>query len=466
MSNSKKEIWFLISDGLGVRNFAYNGLDHFATDLDVNLTYWNNTVFSLESLGLEEVQMATPRNHPLSDVYKKAIKEVELTNFFKITENPVYNTYRFPFTYKGFKSQIKEWLSKGLEFTHKDQKGINSLREKIKDLERGTDYYKSCYKQLSEHKPDLIFNSSQRHITSLAPVLAAQDLNIPTVTFIFSWDNLPKATLVVEADYYFVWSDYMKEQLLFYHPFIKEEQVFVTGTPQFGWHVDSSTILSRDEFFHQFKMDSSKKYICFSGDDVTTSPNDPGYLRDLAMTVRKLNGQGQNLGILFRRCPVDFSDRFDKVEQEFKDVIFPLAPKWTKMGKDWNFILPEKEDLALLSNVCEHSELVINVGSSMVFDFYCHSKPCYFLNYNVEQPLNPNWKIEKVYKYIHFESMPSKQSVGWINQKEDFETVILDSLAGKSIQKDLTRSWFEKINVQPVEETNQRFFSAFDTILN
>jgi hypothetical protein len=38
-------------------------------------------------------------------------------------------------------------------------------------------------------------------------LLAAQQLGIPTATFIFSWDNLPKATMVVETDYY-VWSDH------------------------------------------------------------------------------------------------------------------------------------------------------------------------------------------------------------------------------------------------------------------
>jgi hypothetical protein len=34
-------------------------------------------------------------------------------------------------------------------------------------------------------------------------LLAAQQLGIPTATFIFSWDNLPKATMVVETDYYY-----------------------------------------------------------------------------------------------------------------------------------------------------------------------------------------------------------------------------------------------------------------------
>jgi hypothetical protein len=56
---------------------------------------------------------------------------------------------------------------------------------------------------------------------AVAPLLAAQDLGIPTATFIFSWDNLPKATMVVEANYYFVWSHHMKRELLLYYPNIE-----------------------------------------------------------------------------------------------------------------------------------------------------------------------------------------------------------------------------------------------------
>lgn len=460
-----KKVWFLISDGLGVRNFAYNGISDYALEKGFSLTYWNNTVFSLEDLGLNEVQIESPQNHPLTDVYKKAIKEVELSDFYKRTGNSVYNSYRFPFVYKGIKSQVKEWMAKSLEAFNTSEKGLKSLRRRMKEMERKTDYYERCYQQLKESKPDIIFNSSQRHISSLAPILAAQDLGIPTVTFIFSWDNLPKSTLVVESDYYFVWSEYMKEQLLFYYPFIESSQVHVTGTPQFDWHVQPSFIQSREDFFASYDLDPDKDYICYSGDDVVTSPNDPKYLRDLADAVRELNQRGNNIGILFRRCPVDFSSRFDTVETRYNDVIFPIRPRWKKMGKDWNFILPEKEDLHLLSNVCEHTMGVVNVGSSMVFDFYCHGKPCYFLNYNVEDPINLNWKIEKIYKYIHFESMPSQDSVGWVNDKNDFHSIILENLEKKSIQPKLTKKWFEKITAQPIEKTSDRFMEAFSSIL-
>lgn len=461
-----KKVWFLISDGLGVRNFAYNGIAEEASKFGYDVTYWNNTVFRLSDLNLKEVEITNPKNHLLSDVYKKAIKEIELTQFYKNTGNPVYESYRFPFTYKGYKSQLKEWMSLFLEKRNNSEKGIQKLRSKIKDLERSMPYYQECLEQLKKDKPEVVFNSSQRPITSLAPVLAAQDLGIPTVTFIFSWDNLPKATLVVEADYYFVWSDYMKDQLVYYHPFVKPEQVFVTGTPQFDWHINTDLIKPRQQFFEEHGLDPAKEYICFSGDDVVTSPNDPAYLRDLAESVRELNSEGRNLGVLFRRCPVDFSDRFDQIEKDYSDVIVPLKPRWKKMGIDWNFVLPEKEDLELLTNVGEHSLMVVNVGSSMVFDFYCHDRPCYFLNYDVENPVVLDWTIHKVYKYIHFESMPSSESVGWINDKADFKKVILETLNDESVQSELTKAWFHKINAQPIQETNLRIFEAFDRIID
>ena len=73
-------------------------------------------------------------------------------------------------------------------------------------------------------------------------MLAARDLNIPTAVFIFSWDNLPKGMLVVEADYYFVWSTHMKNELLYYYSNIKESQIRITGSPQFEGHFDDINI--------------------------------------------------------------------------------------------------------------------------------------------------------------------------------------------------------------------------------
>ena len=102
----------------------------------------------------------------------------------------------------------------------------------------------------------------------------------------------------------------MKKEVLKYYPFITEEQIFVTGKPQFEPHYDESLKLTRADFFEAHNLDVNKKYICYSGDDETTSPLDQYYLEDLSNAVRSLNNKGENLGIIYRKCPVDFTSRY------------------------------------------------------------------------------------------------------------------------------------------------------------
>src|SRR5690606_28669792 len=136
--------------------------------------------------------------------------------------------------------------------------------EKLKISERKSVTYKNCKKVLEIEKPDFIFCTNQRPVNSIAPLTAAQDLGIPTGTFIFSWDNLPKATMVVEPDYYFVWSELMRKELLNYYPFISSKNIFISGSPQFEPHFDPQLRMSREQFFEENKLDSEKEYICFS----------------------------------------------------------------------------------------------------------------------------------------------------------------------------------------------------------
>ena len=161
-------------------------------------------------------------------------------------------------------------------------------------MERSTKKYEYCRKQLIEHKPDIVFCTNPRPTQAIASILAAQDLGIPTASFIFSWDNLPKATTLIEPDYYFVWSDYMKNELMLYCPYVHPDQIFVTGTPQFESHFDTSLLQSKEDFFKRYNLKLEKKYICFSGDDVVTSPLDQYYLEDLAISVHELNQKGYN----------------------------------------------------------------------------------------------------------------------------------------------------------------------------
>jgi len=428
------------------------------------VVFWNQTPFDLTELGYNEIKLkGKPR--ALTDLLKRAKINAELDHFEEKFNDPVYQTYKFPSRNDGIKRRIKNAIVSQLSTTYRGEKGLQKLRKRLKDSERKSAFYRECREVLEAEKPDFIFCTNQRPVNAIAPLTAAQDLRIPTGTFIFSWDNLSKATMVVEPDFYFVWSEYMKEDLLNYYPFIDAKDIFITGSPQFEPHFNSELRTSREEFFKENNLDPTREYICYSGDDVTTCPDDAHYLRDVALAVEKLNKAGKdNLGILFRRCPTDFSNRYDKVLSEYKDLIIPVNPKWKKVGDNWNSVLPTKKDIGLQINTILHTRAVINMGSSMVFDFAALEKPCLFLDYDVENKENESWSHVKIYKLVHFRSMPSREDVFWLNNKEEIDSKLKNALKDPSATVEGAKKWFKKINLHPPKKASNRIWEEINKL--
>lgn len=462
-----QKVFILLPDGVGLRNFALTQFNTLGKEMGYEIVYWNNTPFKIKKeLGYDEVVIENNQTNPWTTVYTRARKRCELNVFDKKFKESVYNTYNFPHSYKGLKNAIKSINVDFLVATKSTEKGVDSIREKIKKLERSSAKYDYCKKQLQEYKPDLIFCTNPRPSQAIAPILAAQDLGIPTASFIFSWDNLPKATTLIEPDFYFVWSDYMKKELLQYCPYVKENQVFVTGTPQFESHFDKSLLQTKEIFYKTHNLDLKKEYICFSGDDIVTSPLDQYYLEDLALSVRELNQRGYNLGIIYRKCPVDFTERYDTVLEHYNDVIVSIEPLWRPVGTSWNEIMPTKEDFALQANICEHTAFVGNIASSMVFDFVAHDKSCLFFDYEQPQLQKGIRDIGQNYKYIHFRSMPSQEAALFVNNKEDLTTKVKAILDGEISNVPMGKKWFDVVVGTEPTKASELIWGFINKILN
>ena len=146
-------------------------------------------------------------------------------------------------------------------------------------------------------------------------------------------------------------------------------------------------------------------------------------------------------------------------------MITPLAPIWNSEGTLWNTIVPQREDQALLLNTVKHARLVINLGSSMVFDAAIHNTPCAYINYNPDiTPLKKD--VHRIYKYVHFRSMPTKDAVFWLNSEEDILHKIKDVLETKAIDFIPTENWFKTINQHPCDKASERIWAALDNIMN
>lgn len=295
------------------------------------------------------------------------------------------------------------------------------------------------------NKPDCVFVTHQRPPESLPIVEAAKLAGIRTIAAIFSWDNLPKARLTVKANEFVVWSPYMKQEFLEYYPEIDSKQIKVLGSPQFEYYDDVSFQMTRLDFANHNGLDISKKWICFSGDDVLTSPFDPNYLMDLCKVIQD-RSDGNKYQILVRPAPADTSNRFLPIAEAYPFVKIANLT-WFKAAEKDNWIkrFPLKEDIILLTSTVLHCEAVVNVGSTMALDFFNLKKPAFYINYNsVESNF---WSIETIYQFQHFRSMDGLSPVNWINSKEGWSQMISDLSDGKELYYPDSAKWLERLNV-------------------
>jgi len=445
MGAAPPHILILLPDGVGLRNFAMGDFVTEAARQGLKLTYWNHTSYPVSDLGLDQWPMAPAQLHPFTTVLARARKRCELNQFDRQFGESVYNTYNFPQSYKGIKNALRSLLVDVLTATQSHPKGIRRIRRWIKSSERRSVHYHRCKAQLQALQPNLVFCTNPRASVAIAPILAAQDLGIRTASFIFSWDNLPKATTLIEPDYYVVWSAHMRDELLQYCPYVQPHQIAITGSPQFETHFKTALFQTRQDFLNRYGLDASLRYICFSGDDYTTSPLDPYYLEDTARSVRELRAKGMPVGILFRRCPVDLSARYDEVLAQYADVITPIAPLWKAYGQGWTEVFPEPDDAWLLAQIAEYCDLVVNVASTMVFDFVAHGKPCLFFNYEQPQRHAGIRDIGQNYRYIHFRSMPSPQAALFVDDPNTLTAQLEAILLGQMSNVPDGKRWFERI---------------------
>jgi hypothetical protein len=132
----------------------------------------------------------------------------------------------------------------------------------------------------------------------------------------------------------------------------------------------------------------------------------------------------------------------------------------------WNEVMPTKEDVAMLVNICYHSEFVTNVCSSTVFDFVVHNKPCIYYNYEQPQLKKGIRDIGQNYKYVHFRSMPSQEAAVFCTDKKDLEVLVGKVLNGKVSNVLEGLKWYEIIVGKTPTNASENIWSAINGIIN
>lgn len=361
----------------------------------------------------------------------------------------------------GFRNRAANTIASVFGHSSKSVQRLNSLHQR---LVQHTGYFKEYIALLKHEKPDVVFCSHQRSEIAVPVMLAAHRLGIPTVTFIYSWDNLPKGRMAVYADYYFVWSQHMKDEMKIYYPDVPEDHVLIVGTPQFEHYFNPSILDSREAFFAKNELDLTRPLICFSGDDPSSSLFDQDYLADLAEAMRSIP-ENERPQILFRPNPTETINRYQATLDQYPEIR-TSTPIWYALDKkDWSSVIPTVEDAKLLANVVSHCAMVVNFGSTMALDFAILNKPAIYMRYVPNSWTNSSkWHPELLYHYPHFYHLQQFHPIYWVYQRNDLATLVMNALRKPGELSQEREKWVEFLVQPPLDQASQRCADALKQI--
>lgn len=281
----------------------------------------------------------------------------------------------------------------------------------------GDDCYLALLRQL---KPSLVFNASHVHSNVALPVIhAAQRLGIPTATFIFSWDNLTsQGRIYPPPDYYLVWNESLRRDLLAIYHQIDPARVLVTGTPQFDFHFRSEFAWSREEYCARIGADPARPLVLYSTGMANHIAGEPALIAQTADLLRGMTDLGSPQ-LVVRILPKGPQEVFDQIRATRPDILFPTV--------DWeqNWLTPTIDDAFLLSNTLRHAAVGINIASTISLELCMFDKPTINIGF-LPPGLDPaqDFDFTRYYDFEHYRPIISSGAVQLARTPEELASMI------------------------------------------
>ncbi|WNH11640.1 hypothetical protein [Thalassobellus suaedae] len=460
MQNIKSKLALVITDGVGFRNFILSDFLKFANqsfDEVVILSCLPKEIYN-EHTHLRVIELDVFEERFKTWFFRKAKEIAHLKLHEKgnlgIQDNLKTNDSKLK-TPRGYATRFIYKLT-SLFHSEKNIQQFQKLQNLTFSNHKITKEYKSI---LEKEQFTLLFFTHQRPPYIAPLVYAAQQLKLRTAAFIFSWDNLAsKGRMASNFDYYLVWSDLMKQDLLQFYTSIEQEQIKVVGTPQFVPYAMPNYKIPKVEFIEEFNLNTNLKTICFSCGDISTSKNDELYIEIIATAIVEKSIEPVNF--IVRTSPAEDPIRFQTLVDNFSFIKWNF-PKWKQVRanhqESWSQRIPTIEDIKQLRALLEYSDLNINMLSTMSLDFMLFDKPVInpiFGNVN-----NGLYNDQRFLGYAHIQHLVNSQSSRIVKNKEQLIQAIIAYLNNDT--DSINRKNFIKQQVGvSLEETNKQLVAS------
>lgn len=451
-----KKLGLVITDGVGFRNFILSDFLQYAEDnFDevVILSCLPKEVFK-EHTNLKVIELEV-FEEPFKTWFFRKAKEVAHLKLHQkgnlgIQDNLKTNDSELKTT-RGYATRFIYRLTSLFQSESHIQQ-FQKLQNSTFTQHKVTKTYTSI---LGQEFFSLLFFTHQRPPYIAPLVYAAQQLKLNTVAFIFSWDNLAsKGRMAANFDYYLVWSDLMKQDLLQFYISIKEAQIKVVGTPQFVPYVMAKYKMSKQEFLSEFNLDPHLKTICFSCGDFSTSKNDELYIETIALAM--VEKRIEPVNFIVRTSPAEDPVRFKILVDKFPFIKWHF-PKWKQVRahhqESWSQRIPTLDDVKQLRALLEYSDLNINMLSTMSLDFMLFDKPV--INPIFGNETNGLYDDQRFLGYAHIQHLVDSKASKIVKDQVQLLQAISEYLKNDTDSENRKNFIIQQVGVS-LEATNEQ----------
>ncbi|MCK5211116.1 CDP-glycerol glycerophosphotransferase family protein [Candidatus Parcubacteria bacterium] len=314
-----------------------------------------------------------------------------------------------------------------------------------------------------KHKPNLLFCSSIYSQLDAVMIKAAKRLKVKSISMPKSWDTVGRLFFRAPSDVTILNNEFMKDWVAS-EQLIKENNIKISGFPQFDIYKNKKKYLSKEEFCKKTDLDNKKPIILYASEGLWTHW-DEVYIDDLINN----HGINEKYNLILRPHYSNMRKRLYHRFKKFPNIyIDDENIKITNMFSDyWD---PTEDNMDWTAEVLNISDTVVTFMSTFVLDSFAFNKPVVNIYYDLlkaSESLNsgPIIPMRELYNCTHYNVVLNEKSVSLANNGEEVISLIEQYLKNNKLHQKERQNTINKLCYKIDGNSSERIYKIIKSNL-
>lgn len=318
---------------------------------------------------------------------------------------------------------------------------------------------------------DFFKNVNNRLIISTQPYKLDEALflyiskmkKIKSIGAVLSWDNLLwMGHIISEPEYFLVWGEEMKNDLKIHYPYIENERIFEVSSPQFDFHLADENIWAKEKFLKYYGIKNNSKIIFYAGNTYKHFRSEPLLVEKIIEEIF-IKEYKDEITLIVRPHPHDKAMRFDYLKEKYSNVLIQRPFQNTSSSPIW--FIPEKKELEIFSSSLKHSDIVINMASTITLDAFFFNKPVINIAFSPVKDDPFSIRVPYYYHSPHYKKVANSNAADIVYSMEELRKHLRLNLENPELKASQRAETIRKICGFGDKLSKEKILGAIEKVL-